>query len=193
MFGGAFDPPHHAHVALAQAAMAQLQLDQLRVVPTGQAWHKSRTLSPARHRCAMARLAFAGLPGVEIDARETRRPGPSYTVETLRELAAEQPGAELVLLLGQDQAAAFTTWHAWQEIGSIAIISIAARPDSARAETTLDALLQAGARCQPLELPAWPVSSSEIRQRLAAGERVNHLVPDPVARYIDHHHLYRPV
>ena len=76
VFGGAFDPPHVAHRALVEAALAQLQLDRLHVVPTGQAWHKARDLSPAQHRVAMAQLAFADLPGVQIDTREVaaRRP-----------------------------------------------------------------------------------------------------------------------
>jgi len=82
MFGGAFDPPHLAHRALAQAAIEQLQLDVLRVLPTGQAWHKSRPLTAASHRLAMSRLAFDGLPQVRLDDREIRRAGPSYTLDT---------------------------------------------------------------------------------------------------------------
>ena len=84
VFGGAFDPPHLAHMALVKTAVADLQLDELRVIPTGQAWHKPRALSPAHHRLAMAQLAFADLPNVLVDPRETQRVGPSYTVDTLR-------------------------------------------------------------------------------------------------------------
>ena len=111
VFGGAFDPPHIAHVALARAALAQLQLDQLRIVPTGQAWHKSRTLTPAVHRLEMASLAFAELDRVVVDPRETLRSGPSYTVDTLLELRTEYPQAQLFLLLGQDQAQVLGSWH----------------------------------------------------------------------------------
>ena len=111
MFGGAFDPPHMAHRVLAQAAVDQLRLDELRVFPTGQAWHKERTLTPAQHRLAMAQLAFEDLPKVVVDARELQRAGATYTIDTLRELSAEHPGAELFLVMGEDQAAAFTTWR----------------------------------------------------------------------------------
>ena len=119
MFGGAFDPPHRAHRVLAQAAVQQLALDRLYVFPTGNAWHKDRGLTPAEHRLAMARLAFAGLDAVQVDDRELRRSGPTYSIDTLRELQAEHPGAQLHLLMGEDQAAGFTRWHAWQEIGAL--------------------------------------------------------------------------
>ena len=88
VFGGAFDPPHLAHVALVEAAVAALQLDQVRVLPTGLAWHKTRTLSEAHHRLAMTRLAYQHLPQVVVDDREIRRSGASYTVDTLRGLRA---------------------------------------------------------------------------------------------------------
>ena len=101
VFGGAFDPPHIAHVALARAAVEQLQLDELRIFPTGQAWHKAQTLSAPEHRLAMARIAFADVPRAVIDDRELRRPGPTYTIDTLRELMAERPQAQLFLASGR--------------------------------------------------------------------------------------------
>ena len=101
MFGGAFDPPHLANHALAQAALAQFQLNQLLVMPTGQAWHKSRDLTAPKHRLAMARLAFADVPQVQVDARETQRTGPTYTFDTLTELRHEHPQAELFLFTEQ--------------------------------------------------------------------------------------------
>ena len=129
VFGGAFDPPHAAHVALVHAAISELKLDQLRVIPTGNAWHKARPLSPAHHRLAMARLAFGDLPGVVVDDRETQRDGPSYTVDTLRELKAQWPDAELFLFLGEDQARALPTWRSWQQVLQLAIIYVAERGD----------------------------------------------------------------
>ena len=128
IFGGAFDPPHNAHVALAEAALAQLGLAELHVIPTGQAWHKSRALTPAQDRLAMTRLAFSGLKGtVVVDSREVLRNGPTYTLDTLHELQREQPGAQLVLIMGADQASALPTWHGWQAILGIAIVSVAYR------------------------------------------------------------------
>ncbi|MBB1077815.1 nicotinate (nicotinamide) nucleotide adenylyltransferase, partial [Rhodoferax sp. 4810] len=127
ILGGAFDPPHLAHLALAKAAIEQLQLDQLRIIPTGQAWHKPRLLTDAVHRLAMAQLAFAELPQAQVDDRETRRTGPSYTIDTLHELHAEAAGAQLFLIIGADQAQALTTWHAWEQILRSAIICVADR------------------------------------------------------------------
>jgi nicotinate-nucleotide adenylyltransferase len=195
VFGGAFDPPHNAHVALARSAIAQLALDELRVVPTGQAWHKSRPLSPATDRLAMAGLAFGELPGAVLDDREIRRAGPSYTLDTLRELQQERPGAQLLLILGADQAAALPSWNGWQEILSIAIVSVAQRPDSTRPEARFDPLtlpgMPAGARFEAIELPATDLSATDIRMQAVRGNDISSLVPPAVARYIDLHHLYR--
>ena len=94
LFGGAFDPPHYAHMALARAAVRQLGLSRLHVTPTGQAWHKSRPLTPAAQRLAMCRLAFAHEPRCVVDGRETRRDGPSYTIDTLAALQAETTRSE---------------------------------------------------------------------------------------------------
>ena len=194
VFGGAFDPPHNAHVALARAALAQLGLAELRVFPTGQAWHKARALSRAEDRLAMAELAFADLPGVVVDARETRRDGPTYTLDTLRELRNERPATQLVLLIGADQAAALRSWHGWEEILSIAIVSIAHRADSTGAADRFDpqnlAPLPTGSRFESLDLPLMDISATDIRSRAARGADISALVPPAVARYIDQHHLY---
>ena len=120
VFGGAFDPPHNAHSALAKSALAELGLGTLYVIPTGQAWHKARTLSLAEHRLAMTRLAFQNVPGVVVDDREIKRPGPTFTIDTLLALQLENPGSQLHLLMGADQFAAFEQWHQWQEIMKIA-------------------------------------------------------------------------
>lgn len=193
VFGGAFDPPHCAHVALATAAVGQLGLDELRVFPTGQAWHKERGLSDAVHRLAMARLAFGELPRVTVDAREIERAGPTYTVETLRELQAEFPAAELVLIMGEDQAAALTRWHAWEEILERAIISVAVRGDISMNSKRFDAETLPTARTALLKMQPMDTSATKVRRRAAAGEPIDALVPDSVARYIARHSLYRTV
>jgi nicotinate-nucleotide adenylyltransferase len=196
VFGGAFDPPHNAHVALAQAALAQLDLAELHVIPTGQAWHKTRTLTPKQDRLAMAQLAFAGLEGkVVVDSREVLRDGPTYTLDTLHELQREQPGAQLVLIMGADQATALPSWHGWQDILRTAIVSVAYRAlstgDTARFDPKMLPGLPAGAHFEALELPPMDTSATEIRRRAALGVDISSLVPPTVARYIDQHHLYR--
>lgn len=188
MFGGAFDPPHRAHVALARAAIEQLGLDRLHVMPTGDAWHKSRVLTPAEHRLAMARLAFAGVPAVQVDARELERTGPTYSVDTLRELQAEHPQAELVLLMGEDQAADFTRWHQWENVARLAVLGVAGR-GTGEGVAALRAL--PGVRVETLQLPQMPESATEIRRRLTRGQEITDLVEPAVARYIESHHLYK--
>jgi nicotinate-nucleotide adenylyltransferase len=188
MFGGAFDPPHRAHVALARAAIGQLRLDRLIIFPTGNAWHKDRTLTAAEHRLAMARLAFAGVPGAEVDDRELRRTGPTYSVDTLRELQAEHPGAQLHLLMGEDQAGGFSGWHAWQEIARLAVLCVAGR-GTGEGVAALRAL--PGVRVELLQLPQMPESATEIRARLTAGQDITDLVEPAVASYIESQHLYQ--
>jgi len=191
MFGGAFDPPHAAHRAMVETALADLQLDELRVVPTGQAWHKTRDLSPAHHRLAMAQLAFADMPQVVVDPRETLRSGPSYTVDTLREFKAQWPDAELFLIIGEDQARALPSWHEWPEVLRLAIICVAERKDATGATPSFNAPKPHESRFRRLQMPVMPVSATDIRTRIAAHQSVAPLVFEPVARYIDDHHLYQ--
>ena len=210
LFGGAFDPPHAAHTALAAVAIAQLGLDELRILPTGEAWHKARGLTPAAHRVAMTRLAFAGLPQAAVDEREIRREGPSFTVDTLREVAAESPGAALFLLIGADQALVFDRWRAPEEIARLATICVADRPldDSENGPVTGVAVASSNASSAPAEaaphpnypipggawmalaLPPMAVSATRIRHDLARGEFPCGLLDPAVARYIAQHHLY---
>ena len=194
LFGGAFDPPHQAHVALARAAVAQFELDCLHIVPTGYAWHKARSLSAPEHRLAMARLAFQDLPHVVVDERELQRAGPTFTIDTLEALQKEHPQAKLYLFMGDDQFAAFQQWHRWQDILDLAIICIAGRAHSARSARQFDAYPGFAGRFSVLELPLLPVSATQIRQliasRAASAEDLARLVSEPVARYISLYRLY---
>ena len=197
IFGGAFDPPHGAHVALARAAIEAWQLTALHVLPTGDAWHKSQPLSPARDRLAMSELAFGDIPGVVIDDRELHRAGPTYTIDTLRELAAQYPGALLVLQIGADQAAFFHHWRQAQEIARLACISIAVRANYQTGAAPFDprqplpGVVCDPARVRVLGLPAMPHSATGIRRRVALGLPIDYLVPPAVAGYIAGHHLYQ--
>jgi nicotinate-nucleotide adenylyltransferase len=185
---------------MVEAAVAQLQLDQVRVLPTGQAWHKTRNLSDAAHRLAMTRLAFADVPQVVVDEREIQRTGPSYTVDTLHELQSEYPQAQLYLLLGDDQRRALPAWHQIGEIGRIAIICAAGRDMAVRAwneesgaaptNPPLSDTLQA--RIRTLDMPLMPHSATDIRVLAATEQALTGLVSPAVERYIHEHHLYRP-
>lgn len=204
VFGGAFDPPHLAHRALAEAALDQLRLDVLHILPTGQAWHKTRALTAAHHRLAMCEHAFADLPRVRIDPREIQRTGPSYTVDTLGEMAREYPGAQLFLLLGADQLLAFKTWVRWPEVLQLATLAVADRaPDPgldvghATVPQPAVAMDLSGLDLpfQRLQMPLTALSATAIRAR--AGQNAGRngagdlLVPEPVARYISQHSLYQ--
>ena len=188
LFGGSFDPVHDAHLALARLALSELHLDRVLWIPAGQPWQKQRRLSPAADREAMLRLAIAGEPRFALDRRELLRQGPSYTLDTVRELQAEQPGAQLVLLIGQDQYAGLHTWAGWQELLQRVTLAVANRPGPLPA---VDAeVLRQPHRVLPL--PMLDIAATDIRARVARGERIDHLVPPEVARYIDQHGLYRP-
>lgn len=200
MFGGAFDPPHRAHRALAEAAIAQLGLDVLHILPTGQAWHKARSLTPAAHRVAMCERAFGDLPHVQIDQREIHRQGPSYTADTLRELAAEYPGSPLFLVLGADQLLAFRSWVRWPEVLQHATLAVADRATDIGADAPVDQsqemdLSAVDIPFQRVHMPLTNISASAVRARagatLAGPGPLDVLVPEPVARYISAHYLYQ--
>ncbi len=192
IFGGSFDPVHNAHVALASLALAELKLDELRWVPAGQPWQKERALTPSVHREAMVQLAIKGIPHFALDRCELDRKGPSYMLDTVLKLQAreqedQQIGAEWFLVLGQDQYAAFHTWHGWQELLGRVTLAVANRPD---APLLADPhVLQVPHAA--VSLPMMSVSSTDIRKRINAGLPVTDLVPPAVARYIDRHHLYQ--
>lgn len=188
LFGGTFDPVHCAHVALADTAQEELALDEVRWLPAGQPWQKARVATPAFHREAMVALAIADDPHFMLDRRELTRIGPSYTLDTVRELQAEARDAvEWVLILGEDQYVSLHTWHGWQELLQRVTLAVARRSGVRR---TADAAVLAASQ-RAVSLPMMDISSTEVRRRCAAGESIAELVPSQVARYIDHHRLYR--
>lgn len=191
MYGGAFDPPHNAHVALAKAAIAQLGLDELRVIPTGHAWHKAQRLSSATDRLAMAELAFGGIGQLVIDDREIRRSGPTYSRDTLLELQAEYPAAQIYLVMGADQARALPGWSHFEEITKLAIICVAERSDKTGSISYSSSLDSLASPAIHIELPIMPESATDIRELVLQGQTIDNLLPSSVALYIEKHHLYQ--
>jgi nicotinate-nucleotide adenylyltransferase len=186
IFGGTFDPPHNAHLALARSALDALRLDRLLWVPAGQPWQKARTITPAAQREAMVALTIAGEPRFAIDRREIERQGPSYTLDTVREIGAEQPGAEFFLIIGQDQYAGLHTWHGWQELLGRVVLAVANRPGvTARVHADV---IRHPHRVVPLAM--LDIAATDVRAKVARGEALTGLVPVAVERYIDQHHLY---
>ena len=195
MYGGAFDPPHNAHVALAKAAVEQLSLDTLHVIPTGHAWHKAQQLTLGFHRLEMAEKAFGHIPHVFVDQREVLRTGPTYSLDTLRELQAENPEAQLYLVMGADQAAALPTWSHFDEIAKLAIICVAERSHSGQDNTGnisyISTLNSLNCRAIHIELPIMLESATDVRDLVLHQKPVNHLLPPAVAAYIEAHGLYK--
>lgn len=193
LYGGAFDPPHLAHLALVTVALSQLRLDRLHLVPTGQAWHKPRSLSSAHHRLAMCALAFAGISQVLVDEREILRQGATFTVETLRELRQENPSSPLFLIIGADQARDFNRWKSWSDILDMATVCVAPRAvDAPTAKASSDDGSIA-TRFLSLDMQPMAISATDIRHRVAAGLSVLGLVSQPVAGYIAKQHLYQDI
>lgn len=187
LFGGSFDPVHKAHLALAASALQELRLDEVLWVPAGQPWQKPRHLTDGHHRDAMLRLALAGEPRFALDTRELERRGPSYTLDTVRELQAEQPGVQIFLLIGQDQYAGLHTWAGWPELLQRVVLAVANRPGPLPPVDA--AVLRHPHRVVPLAM--LDIAATDIRRRVARGERIDHLVSPEVARYIDQQGLYR--
>jgi len=187
LFGGTFDPPHNAHLALARAALDALSLDELRWIPAGQPWQKTHAVTPAVHREAMVRAVIGGEPRFVLDRSELERSGPSYMVDTVRALQAREPGAQWFLILGADQYAGLHTWHDWRALLGLVTLAVANRPGAlAPADATVQ---RAAPRVVPL--PMIDLSATDIRDRRARGLPIHSMVPPAVAGYIETHALYR--
>ena len=193
VLGGAFNPPHLAHLLLAQEAVHDLGLDELILVPTGIAPHKRIAPEPgAEIRLEMARLAIAGVDRISVSDLEVIREGPSFAFRTLELLADELPGSELTFVMGADVAAGLERWKRPERVLELARVAIAERPGFDRSEID-EALVRLGAqgRIDRIEMPALGISSSMIRSRIAQDKPVRWLVPDPVAQLIADRGLYR--
>ena len=192
ILGGTFDPPHVGHLAIAQDARAQLQLDRLLFVPAAVPPHKIGVVgTPAGLRMEMVRAAIAGADAFEASDIELARSGPSYTVDTLRELTKRQPGTELFLLLGADQFRELSTWREPEAIAAQATLVLVPRGEGDEDALRADAArLLPAARVEVLETVRLDVSSTEIRRRRAAQKPIRYLVPDAVLRVIEREGLY---
>lgn len=183
VYGGSFDPPHIGHRVLAADAVESLGLDRLIVVPAGIQPLKAEKMDGAspKDRLAMARLAFAGVEGVEVDESECSRPGLSFTVDTLQDLSVRFPGVQIFLLLGRDSYDSLARWKDPERIRELATIALLERSDAVKAG---EARIATTRRID--------VSSSEIRSRRRAGKTITGLVPDAVLKYIEANNLYAP-
>ena len=185
VFGGSFDPVHNGHVMIARSALAELELDRLIVMPAAQSPFKpDQTLAPAAARMEMLRAAFSGEPEIEISSWELDRGGVSYSIETLRALAAEHPEAQLFYLIGADHVATLPQWREADALAAAATFVVVPRPGAPE-----EAFPQPFSG-RYLQGKPMAISASEIRERVRAGRSVANLVPPPVAQLLNSMQIY---
>lgn len=188
LFGGSFNPPHVAHLAVAEAACEQAGLDRVLWVPAATSPFKQGEAMPsAAHRLAMTRLAVAGNDAFEVSDIEVERAGVSYTVETARALQEAHPEVDFRLIIGGDSLAGFAGWHRAEEIAERVQLVVYHRPGW---EVGVLPPYLAG-RVAFVDAPPIDLSSTAVRAHLRAGRSARYLVPDAVLAYIDEHGLYR--
>lgn len=183
LLGGSFDPIHHGHLIGGRRLLEALGLESIRFLPAReQPFKRGRHGAPAADRARMVELAIAEEPGFALERCELERPGPSYTVDTLRHLRETEPDSAFTLLLGSDAARELDDWHEASALPELARIVVFGRPGSRPPASSLVASV--------LEIPAIGISSTEIRERVRQGRSIRYLVPRAVADYIEAERLY---
>jgi nicotinate-nucleotide adenylyltransferase len=187
--GGTFDPIHHGHLVAASEVQAWFDLDEVIFVPTGAPWQKAhRKVSPAEDRYLMTVIATASNPVFRVSRVDIDREGPTYTIDTLRDLKAELPDADLYFITGADALADILSWRDVDELFGLASFVGCTRPGYEMGRDTLREL--PNDRVNVVEIPALAISSTECRNRRASGEPIWYLVPDGVVQYVAKHGLY---
>ena len=186
IYGGTFDPIHVGHLVLAVNVRHELRLDRVLVMPANEPWQKAgtRRITPAEDRYALVEAAVRGVDGVEASRLEIDRGGTSYTADTLAELRAEHPDAELFVIVGSDAAAGLATWERAEEVRREATIVVVGRP-GAEVDRPLP-----GWRWERVRMPLLEISSSDLRARFADGRPVEFLITEPVIECIRARGLY---
>ncbi len=184
--GGTFDPIHHGHLVAASEVQSRFDLDEVIFVPTGEPWQKERRdVSAAEHRYLMTVIATASNPRFTVSRVDIDRPGPTYTGDTLRDLHAQRPDAELFFITGADALAQILTWKDVDDLWDLAHFVGVTRPGHVLSTHGLPT-----DGVDLLEVPAMSISSSDCRSRVHAGQPVWYLVPDGVVQYINKYSLY---
>jgi nicotinate-nucleotide adenylyltransferase len=193
LFGGTFDPPHLGHLILASEARSQLELTRLLWILTPEPPHKQdQVITPIEHRLAMVKLAIADDPTFELSHVELDRPGPHYTLDTVKIIAEQNPDAEIVPIIGGDSLGDLPTWHQPRELlYACHWVGVMRRPGD---ETNLEALERElpgiSSKVHYVDAPLLEIASREIRSRIANGRSVRYYLPQSVYEYINEHHLY---
>lgn len=205
IFGGTFDPVHFGHLETVKHVQLSLSLEQVRLLPLGNAVHREQPVASAEQRIQMLKAATADSPGLFVDERETQRAGGSYTVDTLLSLRQELPDKTFCLIIGSDAFAGFPGWHQPDRILSLAHIIVMQRPDTVfNSNPEIEKLLQthqasdvsqltetSAGRILFQHVPQLDISSTQVRQLIKDGQPVNDMVPAPVTELITRWQLYR--
>ena len=211
ILGGTFDPIHHGHLRLAQEALEQCRLSEVRFIPGGTPPHRAAPLASAAHRLQMVRLAIQGQSGFAVDEREVQRTDPCYSVDTFSALRAEMGSQQpLCLLLGSDAFLQLHSWHQWEQLFELSHIVVMQRPGRpvgnamAQAEGGLNKQYLSRLAPSPqllhespgglvvvLDMPQLDISATDIRSRAAQNKNLRYLLPDAVAHYIQINQLYK--
>ncbi len=187
IMGGTFDPIHHGHLVAASEVAARFSLDEVIFVPTGKPWQKSeRQVSPAEHRYLMAVIATAPNPRFWVSRVDIDRAGPTFTVDTIRDIAAQRPDDELFFITGADALAQILSWKDAADALRLAQFVGVTRPGYELSDAHLPS-----DSVTLVDVPAMAISSSDCRERVAAGQPVWYLVPDGVVQYLNKHRLYQ--
>ena len=186
IMGGTFDPIHHGHLSAASEVAERFALDEVIFVPTGEPWQKSeRRVSPAEHRYLMAVIATASNPRFWVSRVDIDRGGPTYTVDTVRDIASIRPGEELFFITGADALGQILSWKDAEKLLDMAHFVGVTRPGYELSDKHLPR-----ASVTLVDVPAMAISSTELRGRVEADRPVWYLVPDGVVQYIGKHGLY---
>ncbi|MGO3152131.1 MAG: nicotinate-nucleotide adenylyltransferase [Galactobacter sp.] len=187
VMGGTFDPVHHGHLVAASEVAARFQLDEVVFVPTGRPWQKEgvgKHVTGSEHRYLMTVIATASNPRFTVSRVDIDRPGPTFTIDTLRDLREQRPGDELFFITGADALAAILSWKDVDELTELATFVGVTRPGHELSDMGMKDV-------RLLEVPAMAISSTDCRERVAEGSPVWYLVPDGVVQYINKYQLYR--
>jgi nicotinate-nucleotide adenylyltransferase len=191
VMGGTFDPIHHGHLVAASEVQAWFDLDEVVFVPTGEPWQKqARVVSAAEHRYLMTVIATASNPRFWVSRVDIDRSGPTFTIDTLRDLRVELTDADLYFITGADALSSIFTWRAADELFELAHFVGCTRPGFRMDRSTLKGIPEE--RVSIVEIPALAISSTDCRERYSRGEPVWYLVPDGVVQYISKYSLYLP-
>ena len=192
VFGGTFDPVHDGHVLPVEAAARKFQLDRVLYVPARLSPHKDVPPTDARHRVAMLALAIAGRPDWSIDLEELDRQPPSYTIDTLRSIAARHPDDEIWLLMGTDILAGFARWREPEAILGLARLAAFHREPYVGPGLVVPEVAGLADRLAIFDAGSVKISATDLRNDLEAGRAIGGRVPEPVAEYITKQGLYKP-